>query len=130
VPVDTAAAVAEQKRRRRLRPGVVAAVVVGVLVVLTPLGLLAPGGAFGEDGPQDLDLGQLGLTAIPTGLARYASFWQDALFPDYLSDSPWTYIVSAVIGIAVVGVVVHLVVSLLVKLFARRAADVTTDTTA
>lgn len=127
VPVDAAAAEAEQKRRRKLRPGVVAAVVMGVLVVLTPLGLLAPGGAFGEDGPEDLDLGQLGLAAIPAGLARYASFWQDALFPDYLSDSPWTYIVSAIIGIAVVGVVVYLLVYLLVKLFSRGGATPEAD---
>src|SRR5262249_19658774 len=40
----------------------------GVMVLLTPLGLLAPGGAFGEDTPADLDLGKYGLQAIPAGL--------------------------------------------------------------
>jgi cobalt/nickel transport system permease protein len=118
VPVDAAAAEAEQKRRSKLRPGVVAGAVMGLMVILTPLGLLAPGGAFGEDAPDELDLGRLGLSAIPTGLARYADFWQNALFPDYLSDSPWTYIVSAIIGILIVGIVVYLLVYLLVKLFA------------
>jgi cobalt/nickel transport system permease protein len=131
VPVDAAAAEAEQKRRRKLRPGVVAAAVMGVMVVLTPLGLLAPGGAFGEDAPEDLDLGRLGLSAVPTGLARYASAWQDALFPDYLSDSPWTYVVSAIIGILVVGVVVYLLVYLMVKLFSRGSEAIkATETTA
>ena len=38
------------------------------LVVLTPLGLLAPGGAFGEDAPDDLDLQKYHLDAVPTGL--------------------------------------------------------------
>ncbi len=121
VPVDAAAADAEQRRRSKLRPGVVAGVVMGLMVILTPLGLLAPGGAFGEDTPDELNLGQLGLSAIPAGLARYADFWQDALFPDYLSASPWTYIVSAVIGILIVGIVVYLLVYLLVKLLAGRS---------
>jgi cobalt/nickel transport system permease protein len=127
VPVDATAAEAEQKRRRKLRPGVVAAVVMGVLVILTPLGLLAPGGAFGEDAPDELDLGRLGLSAIPAGLARYADFWQDALFPDYLSDSPWTYVVSAIMGILIVGAAVYLLVYLFLKLFSR-TRETTEDT--
>ena len=40
----------------------------GALVALVPLGLLAPGGAFGEDSPADLDLRRYGLDAVPTGL--------------------------------------------------------------
>jgi cobalt/nickel transport system permease protein len=122
VPVDAEAANAEQGRRRRLRPGVVALVVIAVMVVLTPLGLLAPGGAFGEDSPDDLTT-NLGLSAVPAGMARYADFWQDALFPDYLSDSPWTYIVSAIIGIVVVGLVVFLLGLLIVRLFGGRRAE-------
>ena len=31
----------------------------GAMVLLSPLGLLAPGGAFGEDAPADLDLAQV-----------------------------------------------------------------------
>ena len=119
VPVDAAAADAERTRRRRLRPGVVAAVVVAALVVLTPLGLLAPGGAFGEDSPQDLRAA-LGLAAVPAGLAHYSGFWHDVLFPGYLSGSPWTYIVSAVVGIVVVGLVVWGAATLAVRLFGRR----------
>ena len=42
------------------------------MVVLTPLGLLAPGGAFGEDAPQHLDLQKYDLDAVPNGLRHYA----------------------------------------------------------
>lgn len=121
VPVDRDAAAAEQGRRRRLRPGLIASIAVAVMVVLTPLGLLAPGGAFGEDAPQDL-ASNLGLSAVPAGMARYADFWQNAIFPDYLSDSPWTYIVSAVVGIAVVGLVVYLLGLLTVRVLGGRSA--------
>lgn len=122
VPVDVDTAAAEQDRRRKLRPGVVTLIALGIMVVLTPLGLLAPGGAFGEDAPDDLAT-NLGLSAVPAGMARYADFWQNALFPDYLSDSPWTYIVSAIVGIAVVGLVVYLIGLLVVKVFGRRQAE-------
>src|SRR5918911_5496042 len=54
VPVDAETAAAEGARRRRLRPGVVAAVAMALMVVLTPLGLLAQGTAFGEDAPDEL----------------------------------------------------------------------------
>ena len=40
------------------------------MVLLTPLGLLAPGGAFGEDAPEDLDLGKYGLSAVPERAGR------------------------------------------------------------
>ncbi|HTN81544.1 MAG TPA: PDGLE domain-containing protein, partial [Acidimicrobiales bacterium] len=69
---------------------------------LVPLGLLATGTAFGEDGPTDLDLGKYGLSAVPTGLAKYTDWWSHALFPDYdfKSGSHPTvgYYASAVIG--------------------------------
>ena len=46
---------------RKIRPIVWAAWAVALMVVaLTPLGLLAPGGAFGEDAPDDLNLKELG----------------------------------------------------------------------
>ena len=53
------------------------------LVLLTPLGLLAPGGAFGEDAPEDLDLHRYHLDAVPHGLQHYAGFWHNALFDGY-----------------------------------------------
>ncbi|MEU0503487.1 cobalt transporter CbiM [Nocardia sp. NPDC005998] len=110
VPVDAAD---NAVPKPKLRPGVVALSVVAVLVLLTPLGLLAPGGAFGEDAPEDLDLGDLGLSAVPTGLAKYAGFWNHTLFGDYEfpngSHPNIGYLVSAAVGIVVVGVTVYLI---------------------
>jgi cobalt/nickel transport system permease protein len=126
VPVDAETAAAERSHRRRLRPAVIAGAVMALLVVLTPLGLLAPGGAFGEDAPEDLNLQQLGLRAIPAGLNKYNGIWNKAIFQDYnfASDShpALGYIVSAVVGILVVGVVVF-VIAKLVALAARRGGS-------
>lgn len=125
VPVTAEAAAADRRRRRRLRPGVVALVVMVVLVVLTPLGLLAPGGAFGEGSPEETS-SALGLSAIPAGLAQYNSFWGHALFPDYSfgeDSSPVAYIVSAVIGIVIVGLVVFAVGLLIRRVGDRRHPD-------
>lgn len=112
---------------RRLRPGVAAGIAVGVMVLLTPLGLLAPGGAFGEDPPADLNLGHLGLSAIPTGLNRYNGFWQHTLFPDYGFASGGTptvaYIVSAIVGIAAVGLVIFGVATGVRLLLGRRGGQ-------
>jgi cobalt/nickel transport system permease protein len=77
VPVDAEAAAVERSHRRRLRPSVIAGGVVALMVGLTPLGLLAPGGAFGEAAPQDLDLQKLGLKAVPAGLNKYNGIWRD-----------------------------------------------------
>jgi cobalt/nickel transport system permease protein len=92
--------------RRRLKPLTAGLLAVAVLAVLTPLGLLAPGGAFGEDSPDDLDLGKYGLDAVPTGLQRYSDFWGSALLPGYGDGGPWQYVLSALIGILVAGGVV------------------------
>ena len=82
----------------------------GVLAVLTPLGLLAPGGAFGEDAPDDLDLGRYGLNTVPSGLRRYAGLWHHALFDGYgFSDErhpTLAYLASASFGLAAIAVVV------------------------
>ena len=82
----------------------------GVLVVLSPLGLLAPGGAFGEDAPGNLNLGKYGLQAVPTGLEKYNSFWSHTLLGGYGFGSGdhavVGYLLSAVVGIAVVGMVI------------------------
>jgi cobalt/nickel transport system permease protein len=83
---------------------------IGVLVVLTPLGLLAPGGAFGEDSPSNLDLGKYGLRAVPTGLARWSSWWNKAVLDGYgfkRGQHPNVgYILSALVGIAAIGLVI------------------------
>ncbi len=98
-------------RHPRLTPGRTAALAVVVTVVLTPLGLLAPGGAFGEDAPADLDVAGLGLDAVPQGMLRYARFWNHALLADYgWSDGSHpvlAYYVSALLGTAIVGGAVY-----------------------
>jgi cobalt/nickel transport system permease protein len=96
----------------------------GVLVVVTPLGLLAPGGAFGEDSPRDLDLGKYNLKAVPTGLARWSSFWDHTLLGGYGFSSGEHpnigYILSAVVGMAVIAVGVYFVLVLLRLVSPRR----------
>ena len=97
-------------RGRRIRPGLVAVGAVLLMVVLTPLGLLAPGGAFGEDAPGALKLDSLGLSSVPAGMAKYTGFWHHALFNGYdfaNNDHPWIgYVLSAVVGILAIGLVV------------------------
>ncbi len=109
-PLDDAQA--QLQPRKRIRPIVWAGIAVGVMVVLTPLGLLAPGGAFGEDAPQDLPLGDLGLSAVPQGLANYTGYWQHTLLDGYgftSGDNPVLgYLLSAVVGILVIGLTVFL----------------------
>jgi hypothetical protein len=90
--------------------------VMALMVVLTPLGLLAQGTAFGENAPEELDLPSLSLSAIPAGLNKYSTFWQKALFPDYDfvggSSPVLGYLISALTGILVVGAAVWIVAKL------------------
>ena len=83
---------------------------IGAMIVLTPLGLLAPGGAFGEDSPSSLNLSKYGLHAVPEGLNRFSNFWSHALLGGYgfhSGDHPVIgYLVSAVLGILIIGAVV------------------------
>jgi len=97
----------------------------GVMAGLTPLGLLAPGGAFGEDAPANLDLARYHLGAVPAGLQRYAGFWHNALFDryDFSHDAHPTlgYIISAMVGIAVISLAVFAVFKLAGVLIDGRA---------
>jgi cobalt/nickel transport system permease protein len=111
----------------RWSPGKVAAGFIAAMVVLSPLGLLAPGGAFGEDAPGDLNLGKLGLKAVPEGLERYNGFWSHTLLGGYgFSDGQNAnlgYWLSAVVGIAVVGAAIYLIGRLVAVVVARRSGD-------
>lgn len=113
-------------RPRRWTPARVAIGFIVVMVLLTPLGLLAPGGAFGEDAPQDLDLGKLGLGAVPAGLATYNGFWSHTLLGGYgFKDGQHgdlAYILSATVGIAVIAVVVFAIGKIVAAILGRRAA--------
>jgi cobalt/nickel transport system permease protein len=99
---------------------------IATMAVLTPLGLLAPGGAFGEDDPLDLDLGKYHLQAVPSGLDKYHDFWARTVLGGYGFSSgaheTLGYLLSAAVGIAAVGLVVFLIVTL-VRLVTRRAND-------
>jgi cobalt/nickel transport system permease protein len=89
----------------------------GVAALLTPLGLLASGTAFGESRPKDLNLSRYHLQGVPNGLARYAGFWHHALFNGYdFSHDRYPalgYIVSAFVGMAVIVLVFVVLVSLI-----------------
>ncbi len=96
-------------------------VLLGVLVVASPLGLLAPGTAWGEWGAEEL--AELGLGFVPEGLERLGSLW-GAPIPDYdlpaLGNASLAYILSAAVGIAVTVLVVWLLATLLAG---RRGAE-------
>jgi len=79
-----------------------------VLILLTPLGLIASGTAWGEWGLDQIKE-QLGF--VPTGMARFAERWP-SLFPDY--SLPWAhgrfgeiagYVLSGVIGLILIAAV-------------------------
>jgi len=99
------------------------------MVVLTPLGLLAPGRAFGEDAPNNLDLQRYHLSAVPNGLRHYAGFWHNALFDgyDFSHDGHPVlgYLVSAFVGLAAIAMVSALVWGLARLARSRRRAAVT-----
>jgi cobalt/nickel transport system permease protein len=119
-------------RRTRLRPARVAVSAMVVMALLTPLGLLAPGGAFGEQKPGQLDLHSLGLKSVPAGLDRYNGFWSHTLLQGYgfgsKDHADLAYIVSAFVGILVVGAVVFAVSKAIVRVRGDGSADKTSDT--
>ncbi len=73
------------------------------LIVLTPIGLLAPGTAWGEWGREELD--QLGLGYIPAGFDKWSNLWS-APFSSYelpaLDNLTVSYVLSAILGVAVI----------------------------
>lgn len=83
-------------------------VLLGALIVATPLGLIAEGTAWGEWGTDEIAATGAGYT--PSGMAD--GFSLQSLLPDYsLKGLPdWTaYILSAVIGVAVLIIVFRLI---------------------
>jgi cobalt/nickel transport system permease protein len=91
---------------RRLRALWVA---LAVLIFATPLGLLAPGTAWGEWGSNEF--AALGLSFVPQGLKQLEGLW-GAPLRDYdlpaLGNPNLGYVLSAVVGIVVVSVVTWL----------------------
>ena len=77
------------------------------LVILTPLGLLASGTAFGEWGTDEIK-DKLGF--VPQGVEKLSSLW-NAPLPDYSVpglDPNIGYIIAAVLGVMVCGGVMYL----------------------
>jgi len=80
-----------------------------VFVVAVPLGLLAPGTAWGEWSTDQLT--SLGLSSIPQGLAQLEGLWRAPLSgynAPTLGSSNVAYILSAVLGVVIIAVVVWL----------------------
>lgn len=90
-----------------------------VLAIATPLGLLAPGTAWGEWGTNQF--AGLGLSFIPQGMAQLENLW-GAPMAGYelpaLGNTNLGYVLSAVLGIGLVG----LVAWLLTALFSRTSS--------
>jgi len=91
-----------------------------ILILLAPLGLLAPGTAWGEWGGEELQ--ELGLGFIPEGLERLGGIWP-APIPDYELpglNANLGYILSAAMGI----VLVLLVTWLVSRMVVRRSTEI------
>ena len=92
-------------------------ILIAVLIVLTPIGLLATGTAWGEWGVDDMATlvsGGMQLGYTPAGMA--SGFELSTLFPDYsMAGMPeWTgYILSAVVGVALLVIFFKIVSSLM-----------------
>ncbi len=85
----------------------------GALVVLTPLGLLTQGTAWGEWAADEV---KHLVGYVPAGLARLSGTWTRAPLPDYALPSGgggfWSasvvYVLSAVLGVALIGLLMYL----------------------
>ena len=92
-------------------------IILVVAIVATPLGLLAPGTAWGEWSSNQL--ASLGLSFVPQGLAQLENVW-GAPMAGYdlpaLGNSNAGYVLSAVVGVLLVGFLAWLFTSF----FARR----------
>lgn len=90
-----------------------------ILIIITPLGLLAEGTAFGEWSSEEL---QKELGYVPSGIAHGESLWT-SLFPGYtvgglgssFLQSSIGYIFSAAMGIALIYIVTKTLGKFIVK---------------
>ena len=93
------------------------AILLLVLVIATPLGLLAPGTAWGEWGGEQLQ--SLGLGFIPSGLKAMENLWSAPL-PGYnlpaIHNPVLGYLLSATLGVFLVGFLAWLFTNLFLRL--------------
>lgn len=91
-------------------------IALAILAVATPLGLLAPGTAWGEWGSDEF--ASLGLSSVPAGLARLESLWGAPMAGyeiGFLGNASAGYVLSAVLGIVIVGGLVWLLTAALAR---------------
>jgi cobalt/nickel transport system permease protein len=88
---------------------------IGALILLTPIGALAPGTAWGEWGGEELD--EL-VGYVPANLEKLGGLWKAAM-PDYatpgVSNTLLGYLVAAAVGVVLVAAVAWGVGSLLAR---------------
>jgi cobalt/nickel transport system permease protein len=92
------------------------------LVVLTPMGLLAPGTAWGEWSREELK--QFGLSYIPAGFDQWSSLWSAPLSRynlPALNNPTVAYVLSAVLGVGLVFIAI-LALGWLIERIAQRSA--------
>jgi cobalt/nickel transport system permease protein len=110
----------EMARQAELSPATSAAIRwrglwigLAVLIFITPVGLLAPGTAWGEWSAEELT--HLGLGFIPQGMARLSGLWTAPL-PGYglpaLRNATLGYVLSALVGSIIVILLAWLLTSL------------------
>ena len=88
--------------------------ILAVLMFLTPLGLLAPGTAWGEWSSDQLS--DIGLSFVPEGLKKWEGLWS-ALLPDYTIPGIGEntgYLISAVAGVGII-ISIFLVANFLIR---------------
>ena len=110
---------------------------VALMMMITPLGILAVGSAWGEWSPGELmsletraqiasaSQGQALPEAVPTGLQRLSSFWTapfPAYAPSFVRSPHLGYLLSAMFGVGLVGVL-SLVAGMVAKKWNRRELD-------
>ena len=102
-------------------------VVLAALIVITPIGLLAPGTAWGEWGAEELT--RLGLSFIPKGLDQLSGLWS-APMRGYnvpaLGNANAGYILSAIVGVLIITSVVWLL-SMLITSGKKSSSEVPTN---
>ncbi len=108
-PVLFSREVGGESARRLGRSGWSLVALLGVMIVLTPLGLLAPGGADFEWGAEEL---KRLAGYLPSGLAEMADLWHGSPLPGYqlpiagaepslLHQAP-AYVLSALVGVGLI----------------------------
>jgi cobalt/nickel transport system permease protein len=84
-------------------------IALAVMLVIVPVGLLAPGTAWGEWGTEQLS--HLGLSFIPQGMAKLSGLWSAPL-TNYdlpaLKNANLGYLLSGIVGTITIGVVAWL----------------------